>query len=99
MKILILSLLLLPLAATAHEGHAHTENTEAAEPAEPAETYPLETCVVSGAKLESMGGPYIHDHEGTEVRFCCRGCLPRFNREPAKFLQMIEDAREEAAED
>ena len=93
MKILILSLLLLPFAAAAHEDHAHDE------PAETAEAYPLETCVVTGAKLDSMGGPYIHDHEGTEVRFCCRGCLPRFNREPAKFLQMIEDAREEAAED
>lgn len=93
MKILILSLLLLPLGAFAHEDHAHDENNESAEPAE---TYPLDTCVVTGAKLDSMGGPYIHDHEGTEVRFCCRGCLPRFNREPAKFLQMIEDAREKA---
>lgn len=67
-----------------------------AKPAEPAEPYPLETCVVTGAKLDSMGGPYIHTHEGTEVRFCCRGCLPRFNREPAKYLKMIEVARADA---
>ncbi|MCC5842773.1 MAG: hypothetical protein JJU05_00840 [Verrucomicrobia bacterium] len=90
MKILLLSLLLLPLAVFAHEDHDHGD------PAEAAEAYPLETCVISGAKLDSMGGPYIHQHEGTEVRFCCRGCLPRFNRDPAKYLKLIEDASEEA---
>jgi len=93
MKILLLSLLLLPLAVFAHEDHDHAEPAEAAA-TEP--EYPLTTCVISGAKLDSMGGPYIHKHEGTEVRFCCRGCLPRFNRDPAKHLKMIENAREEA---
>lgn len=90
MKILLLSLLLLPLAVFAHEDHDHGGSAEAAEP------YPLETCVISGAKLDSMGGPYIHKHDGTEVRFCCKGCLPRFNRDPAKYLKMIEDARVKA---
>lgn len=58
------------------------------------QAYPLDTCVISGRKLDSMGGPYIHTHEGTEVRFCCDGCLPAFNRDPEKHLQKIEEARE-----
>jgi YHS domain-containing protein len=85
MKSLILSIILLPALLWAEDN--------AAQPAEP---YPLETCVISGAKLDSMGGPYIHKHEGTEVRFCCRGCLPRFNRDPAKYLKIIEAARQKA---
>ncbi|MCC5848473.1 MAG: hypothetical protein JJU29_10285 [Verrucomicrobia bacterium] len=85
MKSLIFSILLFPALLWA----------EAETPA-PESDYPLATCVVTGAKLDSMGGPYIHEHEGTEVRFCCKGCLPRFNREPAKYLKIIEDAREKA---
>jgi len=87
MKILLFTLLLAPALLWAE-----------AKPAETAEPYPLSTCVVTGKPLDSMGGPYIHKHEGAEVRFCCRGCLPRFNRDPAKYLKMIEDAREEAPE-
>ncbi len=90
MKILLFTLLFAPALLWAE--------TKPSEPAEPAEPYPLETCVVAGSKLDSMGGPYIHDHEGTEVRFCCKGCLPRFNREPEKYLKMIEKAREAEVE-
>jgi len=51
--------------------------------------YPLTTCVVSGEKLGEMGPPVVISHEGTEVRFCCNGCVKKFNADPAKFLAKL----------
>lgn len=48
--------------------------------------YALDTCVVTGAKLGSMGDP-VELVAGTKlVRFCCAGCLPKFKANPAEFL-------------
>lgn len=57
-----------------------------------AKPYPLTTCVVSGEKLDSMGKPYAYDHEGREVRFCCKNCVKDFKKEPAKYLKLLDDA-------
>lgn len=59
--------------------------------------YPLTTCPVSGSKLGSMGKPidYVWKQAGQPdrlVRFCCPMCPPDFEKEPAKFLAMIEAA-------
>lgn len=61
--------------------------------------YPLQTCVVSGDKLEdgSMGAPvdYIHKEEGKPdrlVRFCCKSCIKTFKKTPAKYLKLIDEA-------
>lgn len=61
--------------------------------------YPLGTCVISGDKLESgeMGPPidYVYTQEGKPdhlVRLCCKGCIKDFNKAPAKYLKMIDDA-------
>jgi len=51
--------------------------------------YPLSTCVVSGEKLGEMGPPVVINHEGTEVRFCCNGCVKKFNADPAKYLAKL----------
>ncbi|YCM44600.1 hypothetical protein V2O64_01015 [Verrucomicrobiaceae bacterium 227] len=51
--------------------------------------YPLDTCVVSGEELGSMGDPFVINHEGTEVRFCCDSCLPKFKKDPAKYLAKL----------
>jgi len=48
-----------------------------------ASIYPVDVCVVSGKKLGSMGDPYIHLHEGREIRFCCSGCVSKFTADPA----------------
>ncbi len=67
--------------------------------AKPAAPYPLETCVVSGDKLEDgdMGPPidYIFKQEGKSdrlVRLCCQGCIKTFNKSPENFLKLIDDA-------
>lgn len=54
--------------------------------------YPLTTCVVSGEKLGEMGAPYVHKHNGREVRFCCKGCLKDFNKDPNKYLKALTNA-------
>ncbi|MFT6862821.1 MAG: YHS domain-containing protein [Akkermansiaceae bacterium] len=51
--------------------------------------YPLDTCVVSGEKLGSMGEPFVITHEGTEVRFCCDSCVPKFKKDPSKYLAKL----------
>ncbi len=59
--------------------------------------YPLDTCVVSGEKLGEMGAPidYIHKETGKPdrlVRFCCKMCVTKFKKDPAKYLKLIDDA-------
>jgi hypothetical protein len=60
--------------------------------------YPLDTCVVSGDKLGGdMGAPidYIYKEAGKPdrlVRFCCKMCIPKFKKDPAKYLQLIDEA-------
>jgi Heavy metal binding domain len=33
--------------------------------------YPLDTCLVDGMKLGSMGPPYVFAYKGQEIKFCC----------------------------
>lgn len=63
-------------------------------------TYPLTTCVVSGEKLDGdMGKPidylYTQKKDGKDVvrlvRFCCPGCVKKFNKDPEKYLKIIDD--------
>jgi len=58
-----------------------------------ASAYPLATCVVSGEKLGEMGEPVKIDYQGTEVRFCCNKCVAEFNKDPKKYLAVLEAAR------
>jgi hypothetical protein len=61
-------------------------------------TYPLDTCVVSGEKLGGeMGAPvdYIYKEAGKPdrlVRLCCKMCIPKFKKDPAKYLKLIDEA-------
>ena len=55
----------------------------------PADNYPIDVCVVSGKPLGSMGLPHVIDYKGTTVKFCCDGCLPKFNSDPEKFLAKL----------
>ena len=52
--------------------------------------YPLSTCVVSGEELGAHGDPYVHEHNGNIVKFCCKPCLDDFNEDPVKFLAKLE---------
>jgi len=57
------------------------------------ENYPLTNCVVrEKSELGSMGDPIEIVVGNRLVRFCCKGCLPKFDAEPAKFLATIDAA-------
>ena len=60
--------------------------------AEEKAAYPLTTCVVSGDTLGEMGDPVIYNHEGREVRFCCKDCVKDFKKDPAKYLKKLDAA-------
>ena len=59
--------------------------------------YTLKTCVVSGDKLGEMGDPYVYAYKGREIKFCCKNCVKDFDKEPAKYLKMIDEAEAKAA--
>ena len=46
--------------------------------------YPLDTCIVDGMKLGSMGAPYVFVYQGQEIKLCCPDCKPVFLKDPKK---------------
>lgn len=59
--------------------------------------YPLQTCVVSGEKLGGDMGESIDIVYGNRlVRFCCKGCIGKFKKDPAAYLAKIDAAVVEA---
>lgn len=68
--------------------------------------YPLDTCMVSGDKLEGgdMGPPvdYVYrqdDKPDRLVRLCCKHCVRDFKKDPAKYLKMLDNAVAAKAKD
>ena len=56
-------------------------------------TYPLKKCVVSGEEFGGeMGKAVKVTYEGTEVYLCCKSCIKKFNKEPAKFVAQVKAA-------
>jgi YHS domain-containing protein len=55
--------------------------------------YKPDTCIVSGEKLGEMGKPYVFVHEGQEIKLCCKSCLKKFDKEPAKYLKKLEEKK------
>lgn len=58
--------------------------------------YPLEKCVVTDEKLGGHGKPYVFEHEGQEIKLCCKGCLKDFKKEPAKYMKKVKAAEAKA---
>ena len=62
--------------------------------------YPMAACMVSGDKLGGdMGKPVDLVVGNRLVRFCCPDCVKDFNKNPAKFLKMIDDAAQKTSAD
>ena len=63
------------------------------------DSYPLDTCVISGAKLGSMGKPINVFHENRLAQLCCAGCLDAFNADPAAAMSKVDTAYANAQRD
>jgi hypothetical protein len=62
--------------------------------------YPLDYCLVSGDKLGGdMGKPIVTNYLGQEIKFCCPDCLPKFKKDPKKYLKLLDEAEKKAAAD
>lgn len=70
----------------------HLAKLNAAVVKEQRPSYPLETCVVAGGKLGSMGKPTEMVLAGRLLRFCCGGCEPKVKANPNKFLSQLDQA-------
>jgi YHS domain-containing protein len=54
--------------------------------------YPLDVCVVSGAKLTGMGKPVDYVYENQLVRFCCGSCIETFSKDPDPYMAKLRAA-------
>lgn len=62
-----------------------------------ATAYPFDSCIVSGEPLGSMGEAIVQVHEGREVKFCCKGCIKTFKKDPAKHVAIIDQGAADKA--
>lgn len=78
------------------ETKPHDHGAPAAKPADdkkaaaPAKPYPLKTCIVSDNDLDSMGEQASFVHQGQTIKVCCKACIAKFEKNPAKYLKKLE---------
>lgn len=87
---LLAAVLFVSLCAAAWTAAAGDTNTVKLKP------YTLKTCIVSGDKLGEMGDPFVYAYKGREIKFCCKNCVKDFNKDPAKYIKLIEEAEAKA---
>jgi hypothetical protein len=57
------------------------------------DAYPLKTCVVSGDVYGGdLGPPVKITYKGREVILCCDSCVKKFNRDPEKYMAILDAA-------
>jgi len=59
-----------------------------------AKPYPLDYCLVGGSDLGDMGEPVSYIHNGQEFKFCCKPCIPKFKKNPEKYIQELREESE-----
>jgi len=106
MKLNTYLLFICPLLASLPLGHSEENKAPApksaqivktpedkAKAADLVKSYPLTTCVVSHDSLGGMGETVDALYEGRLIRFCCKGCVKSFNKNPEKYLKEIDSAK------
>jgi YHS domain-containing protein len=86
--------LLLLLALSVTTLAAETPKAPETKPAAPAtaapKPYPLKTCIVSDNDLDSMGEQASFVYQGQTIKVCCKACIAKFEKNPAKYLKKLE---------
>jgi hypothetical protein len=57
----------------------------------------MKKCVVDGKKLGKCGEPRVIAWQGQEVKLCGEKCVPKFEKDSAKYLKKINRAEARAA--
>ncbi|MFY9345025.1 MAG: hypothetical protein WAT39_21220 [Planctomycetota bacterium] len=79
------------LAQHDHGDHGHGKKQDDAKAAaRVGDAYSLSTCPISGKKLGSMGDPVVKLYERREVRYCCGGCIAKFEKDLAASLSALD---------
>jgi YHS domain-containing protein len=82
-----------PVKAPAEAAKAPAKPVEhQAAPAKPAEkvapaAISQKTCPVSGKPIDPK---VFVTYQGKKVYFCCKDCIPKFEKEPAKYMAILE---------
>jgi YHS domain-containing protein len=66
------------------------------------QSYSLDFCVVSGNDLSDEDTnmiPFTYEYEGIQIVFCCKPCLPKFKKNPAKYMAIIKEEMEDIAKE
>jgi YHS domain-containing protein len=88
--------LLLPVAVV---GAFTTLSAADKKPADPkaakAKPYPLKICVVTDDELKKDAFTYVF--QGREIKLCCDECKKDFEKEPAKYVKILEEAEKKQA--
>ena len=63
--------------------------------------YPLDFCLISGNDFGEDPDmiPYTHVYEGTTIKFCCKPCLPKFEKNPDKYMTDLKEEIEALAKE
>ena len=56
----------------------------------PTKPYPLKDCIVSDNDLDSMGEQASFVYQGQTIKVCCKACIAKFEKNPAKYLKKLE---------
>jgi YHS domain-containing protein len=46
------------------------------------------TCPILGNPIDKKA---YTDYQGKRIYFCCKGCIPEFSKDPAKYVKQLED--------
>ncbi len=89
LKLLIAGALLTAFCAAPLIGFA--DDVKPADGKTKLKAYPLTTCIISGDKLGEMGAPVVYEYKGREIKFCCKGCVKDFKKDPDKYVKQIDE--------
>ena len=92
MKSLLSALLLALVCTTATLAADKTPDPKATKP----KPYILTLCLVSDEKVDKGDPTFIY--KGREIKVCCEGCVKDFQKDPEKYLKLIEAAEKKLAE-
>lgn len=77
-------------SAIAEEAKPPATEAKPEEKKEAVKPYKLDTCIVSDEKLDAMGKPVVKVYQGQEIKFCCKKCIPKFEKDQATYLKKLE---------